>query len=138
MDNYDYENGKLVYEDEEIAVIEKPERKRRFLALWIIVGVLYLATTAFMLWTFVDAKVSDSTAEIQLGGLAFIFTLIIYGSIGYLATMLSSIIGLILTCVKRPTTGLRKGQLIYFIAFTVLPIITWILLYLVTFLSFGN
>ena len=138
MDNYDYENGKLVYEDEEIAVIEKPERKRRFLALWIIVGVLYLATTAFMLWTFVDAKVSDSTSEIQLGGLAFIFTLIIYGSIGYLATMLSSIIGLILTCVKRPTTGLRKGQLIYFIAFTVLPIITWILLYLVTFLSFGN
>ena len=138
MENYEYENGNVVYEDEQIAVVEKKQKKRRFLALWIIVGVLYLATTAFMLWTFIDAKVSDSTAEIQLGGLAFILTLIIYGSIGYLATMLSSIIGLILTCVKRPSTGLRKGQLIYFIAFTVLPIITWVLLYFVTLLSFGN
>jgi len=138
MENYEYENDNVVYENDSIAVVEKPTKKRRFLALWIIVGVLYLATTAFMLWTFIDAKVSDSTAEIQLGGLAFILTLIIYGSIGYLATMLSSIIGLILTCVKRPSTGLRKGQLIYFIAFTVLPIITWVLLYFVTLLSFGN
>ena len=59
MENYEYENGNVVYENDSIAVVEKPTKKRRFLALWIIVGVLYLATTAFMLWTFIDAKVSD-------------------------------------------------------------------------------
>ena len=131
MDNYDYENGNVVYEDEEIAVIEKPKenKKRRFIPFWVIVGLFFLVTTAIVVYSIIDSKITDATAQVQLGGLGAILMLIVYGSIGYVLTMLSSIIGLILTCACRPTTGLRKGQLIYFITFTVLPIIMWVAFY---------
>ena len=136
MDNYDYENGNVVYEGEEIAVIEKPERKRRFIPFWVIVGLFFLVTTAIVVYSIVDSKITDATSEIQLGGLGAILMLIVYGSIGYILTMLSSIIGLVLTCTCRPSTGLRKGQLIYFIAFTVLPIIMWVAFYILILLIF--
>ena len=134
MDNY--ENETVVYEDEEIATIEKPERKRRFIPFWVMVGLFFLVTTAIVVYSIVDAKITDATSEIQLGGLGAILMLLVYGSIGYILTMLSSIIGLVLTCACRPTTGLRKGQLIYFIAFTVLPIIMWVAFYIAILLIF--
>ena len=129
MDNY--ENGTVVYEDEEIATIEKPEKikKRRFIPFWVIVGLFFLVTTAIVVYSIIDSKITDATSQVQLGGLGAILMLIVYGSIGYALTILSSIIGLILTCACRPTTGLRKGQLIYFITFTVLPIIMWAAFY---------
>lgn len=129
MDNY--ENGTVLYEDGEIAVIKKPKetKKRRFIPFWVMVGLFFLVTTAIVVYSIIDSKITDATAQVQLGGLGAILMLIVYGSIGYALTMLSSIIGLILTCACRPTTGLRKGQLIYFITFTVLPIIMWVAFY---------
>ena len=133
MDNYDYENENVVYEDEEIAVFEKPEKikKRRFIPFWVIVGLFFLVTTAFITYLFVDAKINGGPL-VALGVLVGV----IYGAIGYVLTMLSSIIGLILTCACRPTTGLRKGQLIYFITFTVLPIIMWVAFFFLTYIIF--
>lgn len=105
-------------------VLIKDSKKGRFLALWIISPILFGLVTIFLLYGFIDIL------NAQNPGLSFVFWFtfiyIIFGAIGYILSMIPSVIGLFLTIFKRPN-GLRVGQLIYFIIFTVLPVIVWFL-----------
>ena len=89
--------------------------------------IFFVITTAFLGYTFIDILVNPGSNQ----GLSFAFwyalVFIIIGSGGYIISMICPIIGVILTLVKRPQ-GLRVGQLVYFIIFTVLPILFWVLI----------
>ncbi len=110
-----------------------PAKKKsgKYKVLWIITAILYALVTLFLAYTLYDTLVGadPDTKGLSLAlWLTFIF--IIFGTFGYIATMIPPIIGLILTIVRRPN-GLRVGQLIYFIIFTLLPVISWFAFFII-------
>lgn len=110
----------------ETAPVPVKKKSGKYKALWIITPILYSLVTLFLVYTLIDtvAGANPDTLGLSLALWLTIF-LIIFGSFGYIGAMIPAIIGLILTIVRRPS-GLRVGQLIYFIIFTILPILSWI------------
>lgn len=109
--------------EEKVEEVKQTNPKRgRFLPLWIITPILYAIITIYLAWSLADVMGGENQALGIAIWLSIIFT--IFGTGGYIACEIPAIIGLILTCVKKPN-GLRKGQLVYFMIFIVLPIVTY-------------
>lgn len=118
------ENGEEKDLIEEVKAKYINPKKGRFKPIRIITGVMFAIVTAFMLYLLI-AALTDANPQLAIG-LGFTLGLIVYGGPGYIACEIPAILGLILTCVKRPN-GLRKGQLAYFIIFVILPVACWFL-----------
>ncbi|MBO5067937.1 MAG: hypothetical protein J6C62_06005 [Clostridia bacterium] len=111
---------------ETTAPVPVKKKSGKYKALWIITPILYSLVTLFLVYTLYDTVVGANPDTLGLSlALWLTLFLIIFGTFGYIAAMIPAIIGLILTIVRRPS-GLRVGQLIYFIVFTILPILSWI------------
>lgn len=109
--------------EEKVEEVKQTNPKRgRFLPLWIITPILYAIITIYLAWSLLDVMGGENQALGIAIWLSIIFT--IFGTGGYIVCEIPAIIGLILTCVKKPN-GLRKGQLVYFMIFIVLPIVTY-------------
>ena len=111
---------------------EKP-KKTNLLALCIIAPLLFILVTLIMGVTLGSAIQTDIENNTPGAAVVFwmIFVLFIGGSIGYIISMIPPLVGLILTCVKR-ANGIRVGQLILFIIFTILPVVAWLAFLLIS------
>ena len=105
----------------------KPKKSLAVLILQIVTAVLFALTTAVIIWSIISGVVSDMNNESgwKLGKLGMAIILIIYGILGYGATAITSIVGLVLCCSKKFKSTTTKGQKIYFIVFIALPIVAW-------------
>ena len=125
-DNNLFEQNDLF--ETEIVPPTKPKKSLAVLIFQIVTAVLFVVTTALMVWSVVSGYVSDLNNESgwKFGKLGMALALIIYGVSGYGATVITSIVGLVLSCTKKRKSITTKGQKIYFIVFIVLPIIAWL------------
>ena len=111
---------------ETTAPVPAKKKSGKYKVLWIITPILYSLVTLCLVYTLYDTVVGANPDTLGLSlALWLTLFLIIFGTFGYIAAMIPPIIGLILTIVRRPN-GLRVGQLIYFIVFTILPVLSWI------------
>ena len=102
----------------------KEKRKGRFLGLWIASGIFFaiaLAVTLYFQIT-VSGLLSTGEAGDAIGAAVILIVMIALNLVPCGVTVILSFIGLMLTIFKRPN-GLRVGQLIYFLALTILPIV---------------
>lgn len=123
------------------AILENKKTKK-FLALKIISAVIFSVVTALLVWWFLEVLstplVSESTNGVTINerslALAFfiVIGLIIVGGIGYSINLVLSITGIILSSINYKKRTTAKGSLIFFIIFTILPVLTEILFFLLT------
>lgn len=92
-------------------------------ALKIISALVYFLMTAFLAIVLVDIILNPG----DLPGLGFALFLIIFvliiGSIGYAITLILSVIGSVLAAKSLPLGG-KKSTLVFFIVFSILPVVT--------------
>lgn len=117
--------------DETYVVVEKKQKSGKFLALRILAPIFFAITTAFLVYTFIDIIIDPGSNQGLSFALWYTLIFIIFGTGGYIVSIIFPLIGMLLTLFRRPQ-GLRVGQLIYFIIFTILPIIFWVLILLLT------
>ena len=103
---------------------------KKMLALKIISGVLFGLVTIFMLWLTIDAWLDPSDFAV----LGYFIGVIVWGSIGYGVNLILNATVMIISAIKRPKGEVSKGTLIYFIIFTVLPLLMWLVFFLLTFI----
>jgi hypothetical protein len=104
------------------------EKSRKYTILKVAVTILYIAITAFLIGSVIDSMHAEGEA-VQLGiALTYAIIVVIIGGIAYGISLIPSIIGIVLTSVglKRKTNSFKS--LLYFIIFTALPIITYLLM----------
>lgn len=117
----------LNFESETITAIT-PKKKSVFLIVWqVIVALLFISVTAFLTFLFLDVINAPPPVKNTIDGRGLVIILaIIIGGIGYLANVITSIIGVVVSVVSRKKETCGIIPLIYFIVFTILPIITFI------------
>lgn len=104
--------------------IEKPKYKS-LLIFKILFIVAYALMTAFLVWNLIDSLTSENVGLSLALYLALI--VIIIGSIGYIVCIILAIVGLIISIVKK-----TKPNIITFVIFTLLPIITEAIIIIIT------
>ena len=102
----------------------------KYTVLKVLSVIFYVALLAMLLIQFVPILNNQSEGAQTVGIIFFLlFILIIYGGIMTVISTIISGIGLILT-IKNKNKGEKKGQLIFFIMMTVLPLITELIFYM--------
>lgn len=104
-------------------VVEKTEstQLKKFKALKIATAVLFAVATLFVVYLAID--IASSPQNI---GTAFALVIWICLAIGILAVpMIVSLVGMILAIVNKKRSACTLGSVIYFIVFTVLPVIVF-------------
>ena len=89
-------------------------------ALKIITAIFYVIVTAVLLYGLIDLLVAPSENFSFALGLYLAIIVIILGFIGYIITLVPAVIGLIYSIVKKS----GKANVIYFLVFSLLPILT--------------
>ena len=104
------------------------EKKRNFTLLKIIITLLYLGITVFLLGAQIDA-INAEGEGVQLGiALTYAIIVVLIGGISYGVTLIVSTIGLIVSAVAYKRGSAEFKSVLYFIIFTGLIIITYLLL----------
>ncbi len=101
------------------------QEKKKYLVLKILSGLFYALVTLFVLVLFVST-ITEQAGEIDLRALAFLLFLI-YCGFGYIPGVAISLAGTILSAISLRKKKTTVGTLVYFIIFTVLPVITFLL-----------
>ena len=89
-----------------------------------VLSPLFLALILVFLISSMLNSLGGENAQLSF---AFWYSLIyiIFGTFGFLFSMVCPIIGIVLT-LTRKEKGKRQGQLIYFIILTALPVVLWL------------
>lgn len=104
-------------------VVEKTESTplKKFKALKIVTAILFAVATLFVVYLAID--IASSPQNI---GTAFALVVWICLAIGILAVpMIVSLVGMILAIVNKKRSACTLGSVIYFIVFTVLPVVVF-------------
>lgn len=126
-----------ISENETVIASPTAKKKNVFLIVWkIVVALIYVLVTAFIAYLLIDALNTPPPQQGQIDGrgfalAAFIILAIIFGLIGYLANVITSIIGIIVSSSHKKQQKCGNGSIVYFVIFTFLPIISffvWIIL----------
>ncbi len=120
LENTNLENLNLENKEE-----QKNPKKAKIVStvLAVIVGLAFLAVTVILtFWIANTLSIADDKARGLSLAFFIVFGLLIVGVIGYIATLILSIVGLVISSVNVKN-GLNKGYTIYFIILTALPII---------------
>lgn len=97
------------------------EKTKKLVALKIILSVLYVLTTALLLWEYLDVvNITDATSKGLSLAVYLVIIVLIIGNIGNLTAVTLSIIGLITSIAK----GYGRGNVVFFVFGIVLPILT--------------
>ena len=101
-----------------------PDKKPiKLTALKIITALLYGIVTAFLLVMFINLTAEDG----EWAGLAYAVYLIVVvlymGGVGNFITMVTSIVGIIIS-VKKRSKGCSKKTTKFFVTFAILPVVT--------------
>lgn len=106
---------------------ELKEKQPKLLVPRIISAVLYLLITAFLVYTLIDSLDSENLS-LSIG-LYLAIVLIILGGISYGVSIIFSFVCLIIAIVKRKK--LTKFTPFYFLIFTILPILTMAIIFII-------
>ena len=96
------------------------EKSKFLTSLKIIFAIIYLAVTIWLVWGLIDIVISPSGVNSLDVALYLAFIVIIFGSIGYILSLIPAIMGLIYSIAKK----FGKSNIIFFIVAVILPIIT--------------
>lgn len=100
------------------------QEKKRYLVLKILSALFYALVTLFVLALFVST-LTEQAGEVDLRALGFLL-LLIYCGFGYVPGVAISLAGIIFSAINLRKNQSTVGTLIYFIIFTVLPVVTFI------------
>lgn len=124
--------GEVLIDNQTDAAAIVPKKKSVFLIVWqVIVALLFISVTAFLTFLFLDVINAPPPDEGSIDGrglglAVFIILAVIIGGIGYIANVVTSIVGIVVSVMNRKKGTCGIIPLIYFIVFTILPIITFI------------
>lgn len=114
-------------------VVEEKPKKRSVavLVLQIITAVIYTLLTAYFVVLLIDVintpPPQDGSFDSKgLALAAFLIITIAIGGIGYIVNLIVSIAGIIVSANAKKKELVGIGRVIYFVIFTLLPIITFI------------
>ena len=104
------------------------ENLKKYTPFKIILTVLYIVITGFLLFAFIDA-LNKTGEHVQLGiALTYAIVVILFGGIAYGVSLVLGLIGLIISAIGVKRNYSSIGTLVYFIVFTALPIVTYLLM----------
>ena len=93
---------------------------KKFTVFKVLSAILLLAMVVILTWSLIDAVSQAGTENGGWAWLGMVYMLIVAGIIGGVG-LIFAVVGLICTLVKCPK-GERKGQVGFFISFTVIPL----------------
>lgn len=104
--------------------VHNTDKKGGNLIVLKVLSPLFLALILVFLISSMLNSLGGENAQLSF---AFWYSLIyiIFGTFGFLFSMVCPIIGIVLT-LTRKEKGKRQGQLIYFIILTALPVVLWL------------
>ena len=109
----------------ENTLIKNNKLDKTTLILKIIYMTLFILTTALLIYTAIDAKLTkDSITEgnVDLTGVGYIIVVIIFGGIGYISTAFVSLASLIINEINKDGNK-RIPNRVFAILFILLPLI---------------
>ena len=110
--------------DEQVLQINEQEKPlKKFKALKIIAFILYALATAFALIFLLDVLMVEEGLGKGIGVPLWIY----FCAVMYLIIVIYSLISFIVVAVNKKRGNCEKGVVRYFVVFTVLPIITYAL-----------
>ncbi len=89
-------------------------------ALKIIYAIIYLAVTVYLVWGLLDIVIHPVDNMALSTALYLSIVVIIFGTIGYIISVVVALVGLFVSIGKKEP----KGSIIYFIVATLLPVLT--------------
>lgn len=114
---------------------EVAPKKKKMLALGIIAAVIFFAATVFLTWTIIEVFLDvPAPGQPDTRALGYLLIVLTYGAILYGISLVVNIAALVVAIINFVKKKVEKGTLIYFIVMAVLPIIMWVVFYLLTFL----
>lgn len=123
-----------------------PVQKKKNVAIiifQIIAALIYLGVTVYLTVLLIDVLNTPPPQDGQIDGkgiafAAYLIITIIFGGIGYIIDIIISIVGLVVSSNQRKKGCCGVGTIIYFVAFVLLPIITFIVLIVLPRILVGN
>lgn len=115
--------------------IENKGKSKGVLIFQIITAILYLMLSFFLIYSFIDSVLIVENPDTHSLGVAvfFVIIVVIIGGIGAAINALVSLAGLMFAIFKRKKGFIvSKGKIAYFIVFIVLPILTVLILGIIT------
>lgn len=101
------------------------KKNRVSMIINIISIIIYSIITFFFASIIINALKDTSEAGEVILGIAFLFLLIIYGSIGNLVVVVMNIVALVFALIATPK---KASRIILSLLFTILPVVTEVLL----------
>lgn len=124
------ENTKLIIDDNILEERANQKKKGELTALKVVSAILYALVTGFLLFEFFWILFTEQS-NVGLGlAVYLVIILAAIGSIANAVPTILSLIGLIITVVKRKKGEFSISTLVYFIVFTALPYVTEGILFL--------
>lgn len=124
------ENTKLIIDDNILEESANQKKKGELTALKVVSAILYALVTGFLLFEFFWILFTEQS-HVGLGlAVYLVIILAAIGSIANAVPTILSLIGLIITVVKRKKGEFSISTLVYFIVFTALPYVTEGILFL--------
>ena len=115
-----------------VAAEEKPKKRPvAVLVLQIITAIIYTLLTGFFISMLIDVAGTPPAQDGSFDGkglalAVFLIMLIVFGGIGYIINLILSIVGIVVSSNAKKKELCGMGRVIYFVVFTLLPLITFI------------
>lgn len=130
------EENKLIITEEDNAIVDNAMRQKKgeLTLLKIFSAVIYAIIAVFLIYQLISVFFGENT-NLGLSLAVYLIVILLYlGSIANAVPTILSVIGLIITAVKRKRGEYSLSTLVYFIVFSILPYLTEGVLFLITYI----
>ena len=130
------EDNKLIITEEDNAIVDNAMRQKKgeLTLLKIFSAVIYAIIAVFLIYQLIGVVFGENT-NLGLSLAVYLIVILLYlGSIANAVPTILSVIGLIITAVKRKRGEYSLSTLVYFIVFSILPYLTEGVLFLITYI----
>lgn len=130
------EENKLIITEEDNAIVDNAMRQKKgeLTLLKIFSAVIYAIIAVFLIYQLIGVFFGENT-NLGLSLAVYLIVIVLYlGSIANAVPTILSVIGLIITAVKRKRGEYSLSTLVYFIVFSILPYLTEGVLFLITYI----
>lgn len=130
------EDNKLIITEEDNAIVDNAMRQKKgeLTLLKIFSAVTYAIIAVFLIYQLIGVVFGENT-NLGLSLAVYLIVIVLYlGSIANAVPTILSVIGLIITAVKRKRGEYSLSTLVYFIVFSILPYLTEGVLFLITYI----
>lgn len=113
---------------------KKLEPVKTLKGLRIAVSILIALASVFWIWMLIEAATAEGEGA-GLGAAVMLVLFIVYGAVSYAVLLITSVVGLIISASKKQEY--KKGTVRFFIVFTVLPVVLYVILFAAYFVVIG-